>query len=809
MVSPTDQDLPAPTAQLIQQLADDSNLSACISGLDASIAALKTRIASQVNSSRAVIAQAPQRAAALLESATQLTTRVDSIKDEFYDPENGLAEQLMAHLRRRNSILTEQKSLSRTVELLADLDKVRRQVEAVESALGRQEWVPASHAIVEGVRSKQNTATIDAYECLQKRYCDAAGQQSRASQQVAFYVDALAHFDQLKNNLLQDMERQVEERFTFEQGSAGQSQLMMDGRVADGSVVRSQLELIAQAARNVGEVKSALQGFAQVCLECVLVPCIGGASAEFTSDGALVVTQRETHDDVFTNALSALAATHQLFPDGVVDLLQHQLFVPFSDRIVSNYLAALVPSQPSEFARFAAVAELAIQFEEQAKSRSLAPGGHHAISGYVASVDALYVSRRQNEIFAAARRLLVAPDYEDVLVSSNHRAADQLQSLLRIPDAEDGASDQEERQYEEHLQVQPCPPFPQCRVSHTVIEYTQLITRTIQEQLRVPQSWHDSVSWLCHPMPANNVCDSAPRLRSVCRDLVELYRAISFARYESTKTIPSQAMLYHNDLRYLADFVAAWALLDSGLPSHIDLVWPLAKTAVSVFQEQITIQRGVLAENFADFPTQLRALHRHAEELSDAFAAVTFQLEELRRRYQPILPRHLTAAALGTLYDGCLRHCLDEILSWEDITAKESQDLNVLFQGLLPAAFLFIQLAGDDDDDDGVSPSSASARKTLPTAPTSVDEPPLTLTRNQIKLVSEWVPSFELYYQATAIMVLSFRDIMERLRHGDYHCFHVNDLLRLVRALFQDSDLRRRNVNEILHSATQGLVQSG
>jgi hypothetical protein len=103
-------------------------------------------------------------------------------------------------------------------------------------------------------------------------------------------------------------------------------------------------------------------------------------------------------------------------------------------------------------------------------------------------------------------------------------------------------------------------------------------------------------------------------------------------------------------------------------------------------------------------------------------------------------------------------HVLNEVFSWEDITAQESEEFCSLLQGLLVPAHLFTVSASQEID---------------------------------------WVPHYRVFYDTVALLNLSFKEIMEQFRQGQYKQFKRSQLVHLITALFQDSDLRRRNLEEI------------
>lgn len=142
---------------------------------------------------------------------------------------------------------------------------------------------------------------------------------------------------------------------------------------------------------------------------------------------------------------------------------------------------------------------------------------------------------------------------------------------------------------------------------------------------------------------------------------------------------------------------------------------------------------------------------------------------------KPILPEHMYFRAIGVLIDEVLISVIREVERLVDIAADESQRLNELLTRLQACRDLFV-------------PESTSSTPKV----------------DKEKLIRLYVPHYNKFVELTELLDMGFAMIMERFRSGRLREFESGELQRLVRALFADTPLRVKNLEEIGRGVPRG-----
>jgi centromere/kinetochore protein ZW10 len=122
------------------------------------------------------------------------------------------------------------------------------------------------------------------------------------------------------------------------------------------------------------------------------------------------------------------------------------------------------------------------------------------------------------------------------------------------------------------------------------------------------------------------------------------------------------------------------------------------------------------------------------------------------------MPQHLLLIALGQLFQHILNRLEDEIFKLNDITEIESKRLYDLLN------FNTTQSIFD---------------------------------YNEHNYISHYCKNYNRFKMLVQLLLWSFSDIMTHFRMGALTDFEVPQLVFLVKALFSDSELRKRNIIEL------------
>ncbi|KNE66422.1 hypothetical protein AMAG_11560 [Allomyces macrogynus ATCC 38327] len=358
-----------------------------------------------------------------------------------------------------------------------------------------------------------------------------------------------------------------------------------------------------------------------------------------------------------------------------------------------------------------------------------------------------YFAKKLDVVLGAVRHLVSANDSDEVAVPFAPRA--DTQSRIRASlDAIEPASSRILLTSRSALlsTVDPLR-FPSCLISRKAQQLVTFLDDLVAELADLPDS-----SW-------------APHQFALVERSLDLY--LVSAADAAARSSPRAGVLAHNDAMFLSDWVAKQCLVDAyagSLARHVAILEDHAKQVLST---QLFAQKSDMIALIKPVEVWFADLTLHRQDIEARFMQVNRVLRQISDAIKPAVPAPLHLYSVGALYDTCLTHVLNEIFAWEDIIADESEELCSLLQGLLVPAHLF---------------------------PVADDQ--------QI----EWVPHYRVFYDTVEMLNLSFKEIMDRFRARRYAEFRRGQLIHLVQALFQDSELRRANLAEMMAGVEQGLV---
>ena len=155
---------------------------------------------------------------------------------------------------------------------------------------------------------------------------------------------------------------------------------------------------------------------------------------------------------------------------------------------------------------------------------------------------------------------------------------------------------------------------------------------------------------------------------------------------------------------------------------------------------------------------------------------------DVNHLYQGILPhgRHLTA--VGKIVDAVLSRILEDITKLPDITADESHRISELCRMLNALEGLFVE-----------GPEQVSSRL-FSSLQVSID-----FRINQTPAVVAYVPSWLKFSYLSEVLEASMADITYLFEEGALVDFEIDELAKLVTALFSDTPLRTETIQKLQH----------
>ncbi|BFZ55642.1 ribosome bioproteinsis protein ytm1 [Savitreella phatthalungensis] len=251
------------------------------------------------------------------------------------------------------------------------------------------------------------------------------------------------------------------------------------------------------------------------------------------------------------------------------------------------------------------------------------------------------------------------------------------------------------------------------------------------------------------------VAPAAAHFSEVIDTLVSLYLA-SVPHLQ--RTIGYPRMLTYNDCKWLSSKMAKIAEEVSS---------SVKEFGEHVYMVEIDERREALlailakAEGFVacTSPQQRETCDRVLQEVLDA-------IDRLHERWAVQLGQTTLLTALGTLCEACIASFTADVMSMTDISEQESTALAQLGDRLASVDKLF------------VSPASSPG-----------EEP--------VALPAAWIPSWFRFRYVLDILEANLADITSFYHDGHLSDFAPHELADLVRALFADSDKRKKLLSEL------------
>ncbi|KAI8814365.1 Centromere/kinetochore Zw10-domain-containing protein [Cladochytrium replicatum] len=495
-----------------------------------------------------------------------------------------------------------------------------------------------------------------------------------------------------------------------------------------------------------------------------------------------------------------------------------------SDSLVREYLTKMIPTTGDALGSFDGVVERVWEFEDGLVAGGLISFKQTVLINFCNDVDKHFAVAVRTRLHESVRKILCEDDKFEtltidqppvdikVLVSYlNGTQTEKSGSKYQINAAkilglstssgEDGVIvfDSKQLRCTTDFSLR----FPKCTVSVKAARVVEVIRNALAEVLKIRSGECARYVLLC------------------IRDAFDLFRALRSAPSTNERSIPpGVGMVDHNDCMYLAHVAGFGGLTtravvlglcaqnksdrtspaldsdpgpqsdgwsDAGVleddadtdadeaTGFVDLMVALTKEAESVFSRVVTAQR----ENLRDILNEADGLsvsddkrYAHVERI---LKQVVHQLKHLSSVWKPLLPKHMHLKSMSLLIRFVLQTTTEETLELNDIGDEETLRLNGLLSRLWDSCVEIFEF--------DVKGRVGEDRRRLAT---------------RVMTLAVGMTVCARYRHVTDMLDSRFADIMERFREGGLVEFEVRELVSFVKAIFADSELRRRNVDEIL-----------
>ncbi|KAJ7813634.1 hypothetical protein B0H13DRAFT_1925320 [Mycena leptocephala] len=269
------------------------------------------------------------------------------------------------------------------------------------------------------------------------------------------------------------------------------------------------------------------------------------------------------------------------------------------------------------------------------------------------------------------------------------------------------------------------------------------------------------------------------RPAAVAASILDLYRALYPVKFAgSLKTAPDAPMQFSNDCLYLSGEIARMEnAAGSGSLAPVkdrlaECRQRLKVLGESWFEDTVEQHRqsanDIIAQGAEGF-TFTGDQDRY-DECETAVSRVVREIKHLAKRWKGILNKSKYYTAIGMVTEAALSRVLEDILALPDIPEVESHRLSELCRLLHALEALFIEDANQ---------ASLAADRNDP-------------------FVVAYVPSWLKFSYLSELLEASMVDISYLFDSGALVDFEVDELVRLVRALFADTALRTNTINKLM-----------
>ncbi|KAF9497140.1 hypothetical protein BDN71DRAFT_1388136 [Pleurotus eryngii] len=298
---------------------------------------------------------------------------------------------------------------------------------------------------------------------------------------------------------------------------------------------------------------------------------------------------------------------------------------------------------------------------------------------------------------------------------------------------------------------------------YTVTQRMRNMLSMVEDILR---EGHEFISASTHMPLISSSSSTSSLLLQVASETLDLFRALyPIVFQQDLETHPSRAMQFSNDCSYLGQEVEKLAILDDSVNESLKKTRDCLKVlSDSWYGDTIAKHCQVVEDTLvsgADGFVQTTDQDRY-DECEGALMQVVSLIRRLAAGWKSVLSKSKYYSAIGQLVDAALSQVLKDILALPDITEVESHRLSELCRIPNSLEGLFVE-------DQAEHPFTAA-----------------------------YVPSWLKFSYLSELLEASMADITYLFEEGALVDFEIEELVRLVRALFADTPLRSATITKIL-----------
>ncbi len=347
------------------------------------------------------------------------------------------------------------------------------------------------------------------------------------------------------------------------------------------------------------------------------------------------------------------------------------VFPEIEELVVAHRLSTSIPREPSEIGKYQVIGDKTKEFEDTVVKMGLVEQGKVCkMSEYTNNVHTHFVTQKSQDMLVEARDILMKPIHNTVALS-------EVNPLVKLAEIFPGAhlsETSEDNRAEDLYGVDIASlsfDFPSCTISQSVQEFVYRLYATMRECAN------------------SNNSSTALQLFHLARNMVDLFCAVLSSYHEDAIcNLPRVAAIQHNNCMYLAHH-----LITLGHQFHSQLPPPL-NTPATTFIDQVPLVRQLGEECFlaemrkqsvciSDFLNSFGTFSKvssdeHREVVHKSLKRALLHISKLSNVYLEVLPTGVHHQAVGGLIEAFVSKIISLVLSMEDITADEANELHAV-----------------------------------------------------------------------------------------------------------------------------------
>jgi len=448
----------------------------------------------------------------------------------------------------------------------------------------------------------------------------------------------------------------------------------------------------------------------------------------------------------------------------ILEKLRSYVWPDLSDLIIKECLATAVPYNNTQLNEYDQIIKWTRNFEQELCTAGFLDESSTVLSTYAENINVHFANKKVQDLLVKARDLMTSEMHSMIKVEVDE---DRARLVTEINENEQKFSMQTRlllaglKDIPDSCLGTKIFQFPECQISESTKKLMNLAYDTMLEaSTATPQV--------------------AIQLFYSVRNMFELFCNIVPVYHKETLELPQMAALHYNNAMYLAHHCVTMGhqfkptlpdTLGQAAATFVDYVPVLRNCGQKIFLDNLKKQKETLLEilrkcnSFTDLEDK-----DSASLVQKSFEQIINHLVRLGRVWRDVLPKHIYEKVLPLLLHTVLDTIISQIIQLEDISADQGKQFYRLLSILSKRSSEIFNLKSKDEE--------------------SADDMGFIVH----------IPSWQKFNEIIQIMESSLQGILDRWANGKgplAQCFEASDVRSLIKALFQNTNIRAQVLSKI------------